>query len=232
MSVLQRVLFGVVVVVGTGAAARAQTPAPAADGPAYAVAYVDVLVAARERMVAALRTYRDGSRTEPGFASLHVLEQVGWPGHFAVIEQWRDRASLDAHAAAAPARAFRDAMASIRVSGYDERPYKPLAVAPARDEDGQALFVVAHVDIGPGGQADAPALLRGLAEASRMEAGNLRFEVLQHAMRGNHFTVVGAWRSQRAVDDHAAAAHTRKYRETLQPVSGSPLDERLYRVVE
>jgi quinol monooxygenase YgiN len=77
-----------------------------------------------------------------------------------------------------------------------------------------------------------PELLERLAEASRQDKGNIRFDVLQHAMRANHFTVVETWQSQSALDAHAAAAHTRQYRDQLQPMTGSPLDERVYNVVE
>jgi quinol monooxygenase YgiN len=48
-------------------------------------------------------------------------------------------------------------------------------------------------------------------------------------MRGNHFTVVEVWRNQQAHDAHAAAAHTKQYRDTLLPMTGSPIDERLFR---
>jgi quinol monooxygenase YgiN len=75
-------------------------------------------------------------------------------------------------------------------------------------------------------------MLTQLAEQSRKERGNLRFEVVQHAMRANHFTVMEAWASEDDRVAHAAAAHTRKYRDTLQPISGSPLDERVFRAVE
>jgi len=214
----------------------AQTPGPQAtpgDAPFYAVAYVEVTPAAHEKMVAMMRSYRDASRKESGYVRFDLLQQVGWPGHMAVIETWRDKSAFDAHAMAASVAQFKAAVQAIRVSGYDERPYRALVAATAAaPPNGQALlYLVAHVDIGPGGQADAPAMLKTLAESSRMEPGTVFFEVLQHAMRPNHFTVVGAWRTQQAVDDHAAAAHTKKYRETLQPVSGSPLDERLYTAV-
>ena len=92
------------------------------------------------------------------------------------------------------------------------------------------MYVVTHVDIG-GPQPDAPGLLRNLAEASRSEAGCLRFDVIQHTMRANHFTIVEVWRTQQALDGHAAAAHTKEYRDRIQPMTGSPLDERVYRVV-
>jgi quinol monooxygenase YgiN len=227
---LDRVYLIVAALSMCAAMASAQAPA---DGPFYAVAYFDVMPAARQKAVAALRAYRDASRKDEGYLRIDGLEQAGWPGHFAIIENWRDRSAFDAHQAAAHTKQFKDALQSIRVSGYDERPYKALSAAPiAVAANGQAVHVVAHVDIGPGGQGDAPALLRGLADASRKESGNVRFDVLQHAMRGNHFTVVETWRTQQALDAHAAADHTRKYRDTLQPVSGSPLDERLYKAIE
>ena len=87
----------------------------------------------------------------------------------------------------------------------------------------------------PGGFVHAmppPGLLTRLAEASRKGQGCLRFDVLQHTMRANHFTVIEIWENQKALDAHAAARHTKQYRDGLQPISGSPLDERLYKRVE
>lgn len=213
----------------TAAPFSAQTPA---DTAVYAVAYVDVMPSARTSMVAALEQYRDASRTEPGHVRVDVFEQIGRPGHFAVVEAWADQTNFDGHAAGAAMKQFEQAMAPLRVSGYDQRPYKPLSVAAARAATA-GVHVVSHVDIGGGGGlAGAPAMLRQLAEASRREQGNVRFDVLQHATRGNHFTVVESWTNQSALDAHAAEAHTRQYRDTLQPISGSPLDERVYLAVD
>ena len=103
---------------------------------------------------------------------------------------------------------------------------------PPAAAGGQTIYVITHVDVVPNPQNDPPGLLRRLAEASRNEKGNVRFDILQHAMRANHFTIVEAWQSQSALDAHAAAAHTRQYRDTLQPMAGGPLDERLYKAVE
>jgi len=55
---------------------------------------------------------------------------------------------------------------------------------------------------------------------------------LQHTTRANHFTVIETWENRKALDAHAAAQHTKLYRDRLQPMSGSPLDERLYKAVE
>ena len=120
----------------------------------------------------------------------------------------------------------------MRLSDYDQRPYKTLSLGAAHNGgSSRNMFVVTHVDIGGQG-ANAADLLRKLAEASRKEEGNLRFDVLQHAMRANHFTVIEEWQTTKAIETHAAAAHTKEYRNSLGLIAGSPLDERLYNVVE
>jgi quinol monooxygenase YgiN len=215
------------------AASGGSAQSPTGD-EAHLVAYVDIMPSQRTAMLAALKQYRDASGRANGRARIDAFEQNGRPGHFVVLERWADQAALDSHRETAHARQFRAVLQPIRVSGYDERPYKTLSTAPPTPSGGgRPVHVVSHVDIGGGGgPADAPGLLRRLAEESRRETGCLRFDVLQHAMRANHFTVIETWRDQSALDAHVAAAHTRAYRDTLQPISGSPVDERVYTAVE
>jgi quinol monooxygenase YgiN len=204
-----------------------------ADTALYAVSYVEVMPSARAAMAGALKQYRDASRKEDGYVRLDLLEQIGRPGHFAVVETWKDQKAFDAHGMAAPVKLFRDALQPIRLSGYDQRPYKILTVASASAAgNDEAIHVVAHVDTVGGPQADAPGLLNRLAEASRTEQGCLRFDVLQNTTRLNHFTVIATWQNQKALDAHDAAAHTKQYRDVLQPMSGSPVDERVYKALE
>lgn len=211
-------------------AGRLLAQAPA-DPVVYAVAYVDVMPSARAAAVAAFKAYRQASARDAGHVRIDVLEQIGRPAHFAVVETWRDQGAADSHAASAATKLFHQVFDKLRVSGYDQRPYKPLGTAASRA--GGAVYVVSHVDIaGAGNLAGAAPMLQQLAEASRAEQGNLRFDVLQHVMRANHFTVVESWTNQAALDAHAAAVHTRQYREMLQPMSGSPLDERVYLALE
>lgn len=205
----------------------------APDTGLYAVSYVEVMPSGRAATIAALRQYRDTSRHEDGYVRVELLEQVGRLGHFAIIETWKDQKVFEAHGMAAHVKQLRGALQSIRVSDYDQRLYKTLTVASATAAgNSQAVHVVAHVDTVGGAQADAPGLLKRLAAASRKERGCLRFDVLQHAMRANHFTIIEMWENQNALDAHAAAPHTKQYRDELQPMSGSPLDERLYEAVE
>ena len=181
--------------------------------------------------MAAFKRYRDASRTDQGYAPFELLEQIGRAGHFAIVERWSDAKTFDAHAVSAHMKQFMDALNPIRTSGYDQRPYKTLSVAPASAASGQAIHVVTHVDAIPN-TGDPVGLLTRLAETSRKETGNLRFDVLQSSTRVNHFTIAEAWQSQQALDAHAAVAHTRQHRDVLQPIAGGPLDERVYKAVE
>src|SRR5262245_11709989 len=104
----------------------AQAPADAAF---HSVSYVEASASARTTMVGAMKQYRDASRKEDGSVRIDLFEQIGWPGHFVVVETWRDAKAFDAHAMASAAKQFQDAMQPIRVSGYDQRPYKTLTVA-------------------------------------------------------------------------------------------------------
>jgi quinol monooxygenase YgiN len=202
------------------------------DSTAYSVAYVDILPASRTAAITALKEYRDASRKDDGFQRIEFFEQAGRPAHFCIIETWANSRDLDTHAASANAKDFRNKIDSMRLSDYDQRPYKTLSLGTAHnDGSSPGTFVITHVDIGGQG-TNATDLLRKLAEASRKEEGNLRFDVLQHTMRANHFTVIEEWRTAKTSEAHAAAAHTKEYRNGLAPIAGSPLDERLYKVVE
>lgn len=232
------VLLGVLLVLLTpgpqaGAGAPSESPSPAA--PAFfAVSYVEAMASSTRQAIALLKEYRDASARVDGVVAVEAFEQIGRPGHFAVLEAWRDQASFDARNATIQ-RALLDGLEPIRISGYDQRPYKAVTVGDTtqptarRSRPGQ-IVVITHVDVAP--NPKVAGMLKDLAESSRKEPGNVRFDVVQHAMRANHFTVVEVWRDQRALDSHAAALSTRRYRDTLQPMTGSPLDERVYRAID
>jgi quinol monooxygenase YgiN len=207
-------------------------PDVSADPTLHSVSYVETRADSTRAATDALRRYRDASRASDGFIRIDLFEQIGRPGHFVVLEAWRDQKAFDSRNPSIQ-KQLLDALEPIRVAGWDQRPYKTLSTASApATTGGDAVYVISHVDIAPTSPVQAPETLRRQAEASRKEPGNLRFDVVQHTMRGNHFTVVEAWRNQQALDAHVAAAHTKQYRDTLQPGTGSPLDERVFRAVQ
>jgi len=206
----------------------AQAPS---DSTFYSVSYFEVPPSSKSAAVSAFKQYRDTSRKEDGFVRQELFEQADWGGHLVLIETWSNPKGFDAHNTATHTRAWRQKMDELRISEFDQRPYKTLSLSTGPDAAlDRATFVISHVDIGGQG-TNAADLLRRHSEASRKEAGNLRFDVLQHNMRANHFTVIEAWRDEKALQAHASAQHTRQYRDGLGPITGSPLDQRLYRLL-
>jgi quinol monooxygenase YgiN len=219
-------LFSLVIAWPLALQGRSDAPV---DQLVHAVSYVEVAASSSATAAAAFKQYREASRQQPGFVRVEAFEQIGRPGHFVMVETWRDRQAFDGRAATE--QPLLDKLKSIRLSDYDQRPYKTLAIgATAMPPTSRNAIVISHVDVTP--DQRVPPLLMRLAEASRKEDGNLRFDVVQHTMRANHFTVVEIWRDQKALDAHVAAAHTKQYRTDVQPMTGSPLDERVYKVVE
>jgi len=208
------------------ASAPAQTPA---DTRFYSVSYIEVNPQSRSMALSTLRRYRDVSHKHADHTRTEIFEQAERPGRFVIVETWQTPAAFDANGDVR--KELRDAIQPVRLSDWDTRPYKSLSVPPsAADAEDSAIVVITHVDVSPDPKV-APLLVM-LAEASRREAGNLRFDVLLHTMRANHFEVIEMWKNQKALDAHSAAAHTRKYRDDLQQFLGSPLDERLFKLIK
>jgi quinol monooxygenase YgiN len=103
--------------------------------------------------------------------------------------------------------------------------------AAAQDPAG-GVYVVTHVDITPNYAAEGAKLLHQFAMESRKDPGVVRFEALRQDSRPNHFTLVEVWRNHQAFDAHQEAEHTKAFREKLQPMLGSPFDERVHSLVQ
>jgi quinol monooxygenase YgiN len=106
------------------------------------------------------------------------------------------------------------------------------AAAFPQSDAAARLYVVIHIDTTPNFAADGPKLLQKFAADSRKDPGVVRFELLQDLSRKNHFTLVEVWESQRAFDAHLEADHSKQFREKLQPMLGSPFDERLHTILQ
>ncbi|MEI9999419.1 MAG: putative quinol monooxygenase [Verrucomicrobiota bacterium] len=99
--------------------------------------------------------------------------------------------------------------------------------AAAQDSAGPIVTVI-HIDVMPPRAQDAATLLARFRQDSLHDPGEKSFQVLREIGRPNHFTLVEAWSDQKAYDGHNAAPHTRQFRDQLQPMLGSPFDERLH----
>lgn len=89
-----------------------------------------------------------------------------------------------------------------------------------------SFYVVTHVDVIPDHTKSAEDLLKRYASESRQQPGVIRFEIQQELALPNHFTIVEIWQSRQAFEAHQGGAHSRRFREDLQPLRGAPLDQR------
>jgi quinol monooxygenase YgiN len=211
--------------------AQAQSPPP--EGPRYTAIYVEVMPTAAGDGAALVRQFRDAGRKEAGNLRVEAAQRIGQPNQFVILEAWQDQAALDAHQKAPPTATLRDKLKPIQDAPADERVNYVLSVGPLPATlDGAAVVTVSHVDVVPPQKEMTSALLKQLAEDSRKDDGNLRFEATTQNGRPNHFTVITAWRDQKALDAHVANAKTRAFRDQLAPAAGALYDERFYKALD
>lgn len=214
------------------AAAALVSSAHAQSNAVYVVTYVEMMPSAVAPGAALLKQYRDATSKEDGNLRTEALQEIDRPSRFVIVEAWRDKAAFDAHGQNAGTASFHDKLTPIADAPYDERITNELYATPAQGSGSPrlypAVYVVTHVDVIPPGKDDCMAALKAMTTDTANDLGNVSYEVLQQANRGNHFTVVESWIGREALDGHAAAAHTRAFRTRLTPNAGALYDERFY----
>jgi quinol monooxygenase YgiN len=104
-----------------------------------------------------------------------------------------------------------------------------LAVAPAAVAQAPAegtVYAVTYIEVVPSAQGEAAGLLRQVAAASRKEAGNQRYDVLQRIDRDNQFVILEAWSDQEAAEAHTGGGVLKQFRDKLKPLQAAFYDER------
>jgi quinol monooxygenase YgiN len=206
--------------------------ARAADN-AYVVSYFEATPAAKDQAADMVRRLSELSRKDPGNVRFEVLQRIGHPDQFALVEVWEDQKAQEAHGVAAHTQLFREKLKPLLRAPYDERPHIVLSVGSATAVGAKgAIYAVTHVDVIPKGKDEGTEAVRQLSLASRKDAGNLRFDSLTQTSRPNHMTLVEVWNDQKAVTAHSAADHTKQFRDKLGPLSGALFDERFYRLLD
>lgn len=102
------------------------TLASAPAGALYVVTHVDVIPSRKDDGVAALEQLGEESRKHPRHVRFDVVQQTNRPNHFTVIEVWWDRRAFDHHGMTPQTKRFREQLAPMSGSLYDERLYKAL----------------------------------------------------------------------------------------------------------
>ena len=225
-------VIGMFIAMLIATAALVPSSALAQSNAAYLATYVEVMPNAVLPGVALLKQYRDATSKEDGNLRAKALAEIERPNRFVVVEAWRDKAALDAHGQSAATLKFRDKLKPIADAPYDERINYALYITQGKNENRSgAIYVLTHVDVIPAGKEDCMAALKAMSVDTASDAGNISYEVLQQANRGNHFTVIEGWTDRKALDAHAMAAHTRAFRDKLAPIAGALYDERIYKAL-
>jgi len=196
----------------------------------HVVTYVEVKPPAKNEAATLLKGLRETSRKDEGNQGTEVVESISRPGQFVILSAWKDQKALDAHMAAAATKDARDKLNAVRNSPADDRIHGGLSLAAAQSAK-RGFYVVTHVDVPPPRKDECVEMLKKLADDSRKDDGNLRYDVVQQSNRPNHFTVIEVWKNRKAFDAHAMTEHVRAFRDKLTPMSGALYDERLYRVL-
>ena len=211
-----------------GRAALAQDAAQ----PVHVIAYIEIAPGLGREARQLIVAYGGDARKASGAAKIEVLERIGYPSHFALIEQWQSPGAKQAFASSEAATKFRAALGPLQSAAYDERIHSPLSVGPSSPALADALVIVTHVDLIPTSLDAGVGKVKAFVEQGRGARGNRRFDVLTQTSRKNHMTIVESWDTQANKDAWISTAVARSFREDLQPMSGSLYDERAYKPLQ
>jgi quinol monooxygenase YgiN len=94
--------------------------------PIILISHVDVMPSYTVGAVQLLKQYHSDSMKEKGATRVEILQQVGRPNHFTIVEEWATDKDYNDHVSASQTRNFRGALQSMLGAPYDERPHTSL----------------------------------------------------------------------------------------------------------
>ena len=198
----------------------------------YTATYVEVAPASAVQAAGLLKAYRDASRKDAGAVRIDVNQRLDRPNQFTVVGAWADQKAYEANVVTAHAKTLNEKLAPMLAAPTDTRQHNALAAGDIKSAPGATVTAVTHVDVIPPQKDNGMAALKQLAEDSRKQNGNVRFDVFQQTNRPNHFTVVETWANRAAYDAHFVQAQTKDFRIKLATMTGALYDERLYRTLD
>jgi quinol monooxygenase YgiN len=199
--------------------------------PTYVITYIEITPGLASGARQLILAYSADARKASGAAQVEALERIGYPNHFALIEQWQSPSAKQAYASTDATAKFRAALGRLQSAAYDERIHSRLSVGPFMLASPDPLVIVTHVDLIPSSVDVGIGKVKAFIEQGRGARGNRRFDVLTQTSRKNHMTIVESWDALANKDSWISTTTARSFREDLQPMSGSLYDERAYKTV-
>jgi quinol monooxygenase YgiN len=201
----------------------------------YIVTYFEVYSSDILKTKFLLKELADSSIKEDGNLRFEVVQRIGQPDQFAILEAWQDISSMTRHQKSEKVAAIKEKLNVLLRSSYDERPHSALQVGKVmvpHAEIKNSIFAITHVDIVPTIKDQGIALVKDISTISPKDSGNIRFEALTQISRPNHMTIIEIWANEDAIKNHASQKHKKDFRVTLTPMSGSLYDERFYKLID
>ena len=199
-------------------------------GPAFAVTYIEVTPSSTEQTIDLLRRQAEASRAAAGNLRFQIMQRVGRPYHFVILDAWESQEARDGNIAAAHTQTFRSSLESLLYSPYDERPSYGFMGTSATGDDGQ-IYAITHVDFIPPALDDGLAVLEEYVTATREAQGAIDVGIITQNNRRNHMTQFEVWASAGHRISHAASTPARQFRTEAFPAIGALYDERIYRAL-
>ena len=84
-----------------------------------------------------------------------------------------------------------------------------------------------YLDVGTTSVAQGVELIKKFREASRREAVNLEFTILQETSRPNRFVIMEGWKDQAAFEAHDKGAAKAEFETALKRIRNSPPDRHM-----
>ena len=94
-------------------------------------------------------------------------------------------------------------LTSILVVGLTSDIYAETKLRDGTVLSDKPQFIVTYIEVAPGTEDKAAALIKKQTATGKSQAGNLRMESLQRIGRKNHFVLLEAWTDPAARNNHA-----------------------------
>ena len=198
------------------------------------LAHFEVDYSSQETAVEISLEYATAAKLASGNTRFEILQNIYRPSQFAILENWQNEETRKTFLDSTASNDFRNKLDPILTAAYDERQQDGVDYEKDSEIDtGEGtLYLLTHVDIGRQGVGDAETLLKNVASAARIQAGNIRFNIVVQSTRLNHFTVVEVWDSQQSYLAHSETESFKYFRHQVQPMMGSLYDERMYSLMQ
>lgn len=201
------------------------------DRAVYLFAYVEAAPNGQDDAADCLIEFGTLAQESEGCQYAATLQSMSRPGEFALAQAWEDMEALDGFWTSGPAKSLLHEMDGVLVAPMDIRRHFALHEAEPVLDNTDAIHVITHVDVVPVNEDAGRRQVEGHTSKMIGVAGCLVAGGYAQIGKSNHMTLWEVWGDAESRARHLSLAHVMSFRADLLPLSGSPYDARLFRVI-